>query len=128
MTELLGISDIEAFAVVVSTVSMYLLLLLLVRLLGQRRLANLSSFDFGAAVAVGAVLGRAALLERPTLAAGVLVLVTLFLLQLVVGRLRLFRRIDHLVNRPPMLLMAGSELLTENLRRTDIVEDELRQV
>lgn len=128
MADQLGITGIEALAVVFSTVAIYLVLLILVRLLGQRRLANLSSFDFGAVVAVGAVLGRTALLERPTLAGGVLVLVTLFVLQLVVGRLRLSPRVDQLINRPPVLLMAGSRLMTENLRRTNIVEDELRQV
>lgn len=128
MAELLGITGVEALAVVISTVAMYFSLLVLVRLLGQRSLTNLSSFDFGAVVAIGAVLGRAALLNRPTLAGGVLVLLTLFSLQLVVGRLRLNRRVDHLINRPPVLLMAGSRLLTENLRRTQVVDDELRQV
>ena len=31
------------------------------------------------------------------------------------------------MNRPPVLLMAGSHVLTDNLRGNHIVEDELRQ-
>lgn len=44
-------------------------------------------FDFSASVAVGAVLGRTAILERPTLVGEALALVTLFVIQLVVDRL-----------------------------------------
>lgn len=128
MIEQLGITRIEALSVVVSTIGIYLLLLILIRVLGQRSVANLSSFDFGAVVAVGAVLGRTALLQRPTLASGVIALTTLFIMQGVLGLFGRRRRIDRLVNRPPVLLMAGSELLTDNLQRTHIVEDELRQV
>ncbi len=123
----LGITWVEALSVVVSSVGIYLLLLILIRVLGQRSVANLSSFDFGAVVAVGAILGRTALLQRPTLAAGVIALTTLFIMQAVLGYLGRRRRIDRLINRSPVLLMAGSQLLRDNLRTNHIVEDELRQ-
>lgn len=128
MIEQLGITRLEAVSVVVSTIGIYLLLLILIRVLGQRSVANMSSFDFGAVVAVGAVLGRTALLQRPTLVSGVIALSTLFVMQGVLGFLGHYRRVDQLVNRPSVLLMAGSRILTENLRQTHIVEDELRQL
>lgn len=43
----------EAASVVISTVGIYAAFLLLLRLVGQRALANLSSFDLAAAVALG---------------------------------------------------------------------------
>lgn len=128
MGQQLGITWVEAFSVAVSTVGIYLLLLVLIRLLGQRSVANMSGFDFGAVVAIGAVVGRTALLQRPTLVSGVIALTTLFVIQGVLGFLRQHRTVDHVVNRPPVLLMAGSQLLTDNLQRAHIVEDELRQL
>jgi uncharacterized membrane protein YcaP (DUF421 family) len=54
----LGLSWIEAAAVVVSTVAVYLAFLVLIRIVGQRAVAPMSSFDFAAATALGAVMGR----------------------------------------------------------------------
>lgn len=63
----LGITWTRAAAVVVSAVVIYLALIVYVRVVGQRSLAAMSSFDFGVAVALGAVIGRTVLLIEPTL-------------------------------------------------------------
>lgn len=85
----LGIGWADAAGVVISTVGVYLAFLILLRLVGQRALAAMSSFDFAAAIALGAVMGRAVLGYTPTLAAGLLGMTTLFALQVTFG---LFRR------------------------------------
>ena len=123
----LGATWPEVLRVVISTGAIYLVLVLLVRLIGQRSLATMSSFDVGCVVALGAVVGRTVLLETPTLVIGLVALVSLFAMQGSLSRLRQHRRFDRWVNRPPVLLMTGARPLRDNMRRAHVAEDELRQ-
>lgn len=123
----MGLSWLEGVAVVVSTVGIYLSLLVLLRVVGQRALASMSSFDFTAAVALGAIVGRVVLGATPTLGAGVLGLATLFGMQSLFGLLRRHPRLQATLNNPPILLMANGRVLHESMRRAHVVEDELRE-
>lgn len=127
MLAALGATWQEVATVVVTTGGMYLALVLLVRIVGQRSLATMSSFDVGCVVALGAVVGRTVLLQTPTLLIGAVALISLFTMQAAFGLVRRNRKVDRWVNRSPVLLMDGSRLLDENLRRTHVAEDELRQ-
>jgi uncharacterized membrane protein YcaP (DUF421 family) len=127
MAEQLGITPQRALLVVVTTVAMYLALVLLVRLLGQRTLSSMSSFDLGCVIALGAVIGRTALLLDPTLATGLIAMATLFGTQITLSRVRQSRWVDRLANRPPVLLMARDNPLLDNLHSAHVAEDELRQ-
>ena len=121
----LGLTWADAARVVVSAVGLYLLVLVLIRVMGQRTMASLSSFDLAAAVALGAVVGRAILGYTPTLVAGALGLITLLVLQAVTGQLRRFPMGLSAVNNKAYLLMAGSEIIAANLRRTHVSESEI---
>lgn len=121
----LGVDAAGALAVVLSAVGIYLAFLLMVRLLGQRVLSRLSTFDAVVAVMLGAVAGRAVLGDTPTLAAGVLGLGTLFALEAAFGRLRSGIRVSALMNNRAVLLMAGDRVLEANLRRVHVVGAEL---
>ena len=123
----LGLPWAQAGLVALATVTMYLTLILCVRFLGQRSLANMSSFDLGIAIALGAVVGRTSLLLTPTLVAGMVAMLTLFATQTVLARSRRNRRLDRAMNPGPVLLMAGRTLLADNLRSSHVAEDELRQ-
>lgn len=125
MLENLLLTPPEALAVVLSTIGLYWVFVVLIRLLGQRALARMSSPDLATAVALGAVIGRAALGYTPTLGAGILALVTLFAMQALAGQIRRLSRFRHLLNNKPILLMVGSEAVEENLRRTHLAEEEL---
>ena len=127
MVEILGSSGEYLLLVAVSTTAIYVTFMVVVRLVGQRSLASMSSFDFACVVALGAVLGRTALLERPTLAAGVVALVTFIVLQGLLGILRRDRRFDRWINRAPVLLVHEGRLLGHNMDRAHVVEDEIRQ-
>ena len=115
----------QALAVVLGTTGIYWAFVIGVRLLGQRALARMSSTDLATVVALGAVIGRASLGYTPTFGAGVLALLTLFAMQAAGGQLRQRLRPRHLVNNPPVLIMAGSEVLLDNLRKTHLAEEEL---
>lgn len=123
----LGASAAQVAVVVFSTIGIYLSFIVLVRMVGQRSLASMSSFDFGCVIALGAVMGRTVLLETPTLLTGIVGLGTLFAMQGVLGVLRTQQRLDRLMNRSPVLLMSGDRLLRDNMRKAHVVEDEIRQ-
>lgn len=126
MRELLWISPTEALAVVLATIGMYLALVVFVRILGQRVLSGMSSFDLVAVIAFGSLLGRAALGETPRFAAGVLALATLLTMQGIVGLIRRRGWGATAVTRRPVLLMAGDQVIEGHLRRCHVQLTELQ--
>ncbi|MFW6597062.1 DUF421 domain-containing protein [Propionibacteriaceae bacterium Y2011] len=126
MADLLGITWLEALAVALGTAGVYLALLLIVRILGQRVLSGMSSFDLVAVIAFGSVLGRAALGESPRLAGGVVALLTLVVLQAITGQLRSYRFGARAISNRPVLLMAGEQVCEENLQRCHVHPSELQ--
>lgn len=123
MWQNLGITPVEALWVVLGAVGIFTAFYVLVRAFGLRALAPWSTLDKAVVIALGALLGRVVLGYTPTLAAGVVGLATLFAL------LRLERWLRdkdvRFFSTTPILLMAGSEVLQDGLRRARIVEDEL---
>ncbi len=127
MTRLLGIDPPTALAVVIATVCICVTLLVLVRVSGARTLATMSGVDVACVIALGAIVGRTALLEVPTLAAGVIALVVLFGLQRVLTRLERRPRWGRVLSRPPLVLMSRGEIHDDALRRARLGPDDLRQ-
>lgn len=116
-----------AFQVVVATVVVYLVFLLLLRLTGHRTLATLSLPDVACVMALGAVVGRTALLAEPTLVTGLLALVTLLLLQWLMTRLQRRGPWRDRLHRSPVVLVRDGQLLPAALWRARVHEDDLRQ-
>jgi uncharacterized membrane protein YcaP (DUF421 family) len=115
-----GFNGADAIRVVISCIAFYFGIILLLRIFGQRTLASLSSFDLAAIIAMGAIIGRAILGDIPTLGAGTLGLATLLILQALSGVGRRFGVIRAVVNSPAVVLMAGREILSDNLSRTHV--------
>lgn len=109
--------------IVLSTASIYASVIVYTRIAGLRSLASMSSFDFAATVAIGSTIATVANLASPT-AHGLLVLALLYLFQALVG---LARRVGgtRAIDNKPLLLMAGPEILHENLRSVRVTEEEL---
>lgn len=125
MLQEIGLDWFDVVRIAGSCVIFYAAVLIMVRFLGARTLASLSSFDLAALIALGSIIGRAILGDAPTLAGGLLGIVTLLLLQALTGQLRRFSRAGSLVNNPAVLLMAGDEYLHDNMRRSHVVGDEI---
>ena len=120
-----GLNGADAIRVVISCIAFYFGIILLLRVFGQRTLSSLSSFDLAAVIAIGSIIGRAILGDTPTLVAGVLGLSTMLILQAISGYSRRFGALARIVNSPAVVLMAGSEILNDNLARTHVDHDEL---
>lgn len=123
--ELLGITGFQALTIVLATVAMYAFLLVLLRVLGQRVSARLSTYDMAAIIIIGAIAGRATLGHTPTLAGGVVALLTLFSMRAVLGLLRLNPRGNSIINNPPIVVMAGTTIFLDALREAHVSENEL---
>ncbi len=123
--ERLGLTLEQGIAVVISAVGIYLVFLLLIRLFGQRVLSGLGTFDIVVTVMLGAVAGRVILGHPPTLSAGALGLVTLFLLEATLGHIRGTLRGARLLTSEPVVLMVGDRELPEAMHRTHVTDLEL---
>lgn len=109
----LGWSD--AGLVVLTATSVYVAMLVLSRLFGQRQFATITTYDIPFVFAIGSLVGRV-ILVRTSLAAALVGLVTLFLLHSVTGWLHhhvpAFHRLSQ--NRPVLLAVDG-RILEEGL-------------
>ena len=123
--EVLGIAPWRIPFVVVSAVAVYLFLVLALRLFGARLLSGLSTFDTVVAIMLGAVAGRVILGHPPTLAAGLIGLGTLVLLEVVFGALARTARGRRVVAGSPRVLVAHGEVLEAQLRRGHVSRADL---
>lgn len=105
----------------------YVMLVVFLRISGNRTLSKLNAFDLIVTVALGSTLATVLLSKSVPLADGVLAFALLIGLQLVVTwtsiRMRWLRRI--LTGEPQLLLYRG-EVMPASLRKARVTEDELR--
>ncbi|WP_434612848.1 DUF421 domain-containing protein [Arthrobacter sp. A5] len=125
MWQALGVSPLEAVVVVASALGIAVVLLLLLRLLGQRSVARMSTFDVAILLVLGSAGGRVITGYTPTLAAGVIALLALVMLRWFTDKLARTWIGALLVRDRPILLVAGERILTGNLKRARVSEEEL---
>ena len=111
--------------VALSSVAMLLGIITYVRIVGLRSFSKMSAFDFSVTLAIGSLLAAVSM-SNSSLAEGLVAVGTLLAAQaaMAVGRRRfgLFRVVDN----QPLLLMVGSEMLEDNLRRARVSPDDVR--
>jgi uncharacterized membrane protein YcaP (DUF421 family) len=94
--------------------------------LGERRtLAQMSPFDFVAAVAVGAIIGRVPNAEGTSYLAGAATLVTILVAHRALARLRYVPHIGRFMEHPPLVLVANGEIRDDELRRCGLTRADL---
>ncbi|MGI9029660.1 MAG: DUF421 domain-containing protein [Ilumatobacteraceae bacterium] len=114
--------------IVVSSLAIYLWILLVLRLNGLRTFAAFSGYDFVITVAVGSIVASAVLSPSVSLLDGIIGTAALIVCQRAVtaGRRRL-RRVERIVDNEPVVLLAHGQPIAGNLTRTGITLDDLRQ-
>lgn len=107
--------------VAVTTALVYASTVLALRFGERRTLAELSTFDFVVAVAVGAIVGRTATTENPTYLQGMVAIVTLLAAHHAVGALRRrWPRCRRFFEKPPVVLVEEGRVCGDALARTDM--------
>jgi len=114
----------------VGWVALKALLLYLTAVLGlrvgeRRTLAQLSPFDFVAAVAVGAIVGRVPNAHDGSYLNGLATLATVLGAHAGLTRLRLRPGAARLLEHQPRLLVAAGRVLEDELRRCGLTRDDL---
>ncbi len=118
-----AVSIPTALATAGASVLGVLVVVVLTRMNGLLSFAKMAPHDFAATIAIGSLLATAAAGSIPV-AQALVALAAVFATQRVLQRWRRHGG-ARLTDNEPMLLMAGSEVLEENLRSTGITRDDL---
>ncbi|WP_235923028.1 DUF421 domain-containing protein [Corynebacterium lizhenjunii] len=121
----LGIETHRIPVVVLATCGIYLSFMVLVKLFGTRVLTSMTASDAVIIIMFGAVAGRVIVGNPPTLAAGVIGLTTLMILESTFGTLQRYVGWTRFIDRHPILLLYAGELQHNNLRLAHVSESEV---
>jgi len=118
-------SPYDLWWVVVKTLLLYATAVACFRIGERRTLAEMSAFDFVAAVAAGAVVGRVPSAHDAGYLAGAATLVTILIAHRITARLRYRPLFAKLIDHPPRLLVADGKVLDAELRRSGLTRQDL---
>lgn len=112
--------------ILISTLCVYLGILVYTRLVGLRSFSKMSAADFAMTIATGSLFGATITSPSPTLFMGLFAIFCVFGGQwlLAIAR-RKSDRFSKVVDNAPLLLMSGSTILDENLDRANMTKSDL---
>ncbi len=116
----------SVIAICITTIGIYLAVIIFTRLAGKRSFSKMSSFDFAMTVAIGSIIATTVLSKSVSLTDGVVGLAMVYILQLTVAILRRSSNVEKLVDNTPLMLMDGTKILHENLKKARVTESDLR--
>jgi uncharacterized membrane protein YcaP (DUF421 family) len=125
LVETLGIELWRIPIVIISAITIYLVFLLLVRIFGARVLSGLTGFDIVVGVMLGSVAGRVIIGHPPTVAAGVIGLITLLCCEAIFGVFRNNIRLHRAINARPTVVFAHGQPQPDLMRKTHITFEEI---
>ena len=108
-----------------TSVIMYVAIIVYVRLIGLRSFAKMSAPDFAMTIALGSLLASTVSTPSPSLLLALPLMLGLFGLQWFVGWLRM-RGGDAFIYNEPLLLMAGADVIHEHLEQAEVTMADLR--
>jgi Predicted membrane protein len=113
--------------VLLVSASMFVLIVLMLRVVGQQALAKMSGFDLVFTVTLGSVVANVAVTRTIPLLDAVVAIFAVLLLQETTRWLQARNlRVHHLVRQPPALLLWDGKLLEQKLRDSSVSADEVR--
>ena len=113
--------------VMLASVIVFLMIVALLRIVGQQALAKMSGFDVVFAVTLGSVIATVVVTRDIAIADGIAALVTLLGLQEVTRFFQSrFLPVHHAVRQPPRVLLWEGMLLEDRLRASSVSADEIR--
>ena len=105
------------------TVIIYFFLIMMLRLVGRRQLGQLTVLDIVIVILLGSAVETAMVNANTTLYAGIVCASTLLLLDRLVSRqMQRSRRLSHVVNHGPILLVHDGQFVEEHLRRVGLTK------
>lgn len=126
MDKLFEISTTSVFNIIISSVAVYIAVIIFTRVFGKRSFSKMSSFDFAMTVAIGSLLATTILSSSVSIPEGVLGLLIVYILQLTAAYFRRYKPFADAIDNTPLLLMDGPTILHENLIKARVTEGDLR--
>lgn len=114
------------FAIMLTSLGIYVAVILFTRLAGKRSFSKLSSFDFAMTVAIGSIIASTVLSASVSLLQGTVGLASVYVLQISAAYLRRIPPFGDIMDNKPFLLMDGPNILEDNLRKARVTEGDLR--
>lgn len=114
----------DAAAVPVSAVLMVVATIVIIRIVGLRSLAKMSSFDFAVTVAIGSIIATVVVSSTPV-ANGVFGVAGLLAVQAVIALLRQRTAVEKVVDNTPMLLMRDGRFLEHAMGRVRVTKSDV---
>ena len=103
----------------------FITIILLTRLIGLRSFAKFTAYDFAFTVAIGSIISST-LTSSTSIAHGSVAIGSLLLLTYIFSTLqKKLPWLSSLISNKPLLLMKGSEILTDNLKHARIERSQL---
>jgi len=113
--------------VVVGAVVIYIIIVLALRVAGEKALAKMSGFDLIVTVALGSLVASIPVTTSISIADGVAVIVVYLVLQEVTRYLQArSTRVHHIVRERPRIVVWDGRLLSDRLRENSLTDDEVR--
>ncbi|NJB37683.1 DUF421 domain-containing protein [Croceivirga sp. JEA036] len=116
----------SALLMLLTSIGIYFVTILLTRVVGKRSFSKMSSFDFSMTIAIGSVIATTILPLKVNLAEGFIGLLAIYVLQLILAHFRELPLIQNLVDNKPLLLMDGTNILYQNLKKAKVTESDLK--
>jgi uncharacterized membrane protein YcaP (DUF421 family) len=123
----LNVTESAIAAVVLTTLGIFMCVILLTRLAGLRSFSKMSSFDFAITVAIGSTIASTVVLESVSLLKGTVALAALYTTQFGAAVLReRWSLVGSVIDNDGLLLMAGEEIIDDNLHKAQMTRGDLR--
>ncbi len=122
----LGSNWTQAWLVVASSVGVTVAVIGYTRIAGLRSFSKMSSFDFAITVAFGSIIASVAVFPGARLLNGIIALGALYAFQALAAVARRRGSFGAIIDNSPLLLMAGDEVLHDNLSRARVTENDIR--
>jgi uncharacterized membrane protein YcaP (DUF421 family) len=124
--DLFDISWKGFFLIMLTSIGIYMAVIIYTRIFGKRSFSKMSSFDFAMTVAVGSIIATTVLSETVSFLEGAAGLLFIYALQLVAAYFRRYKWFRKMIDNTPTLLMDGPVMLTENMNAVRVTEGDLR--
>lgn len=126
MEKWFSVSQDAALAIILTSLGIYVLIIVLTRIVGKRSFSKMSSFDFAITVAIGSMIATTVLSKSVSLTQGFIGLASLYFLQLAAAFARRNSSFQKLIDNQPLLLMDGENILEDNLKKAKVTKSDLR--
>jgi uncharacterized membrane protein YcaP (DUF421 family) len=124
MSEWFAISGSQFLGIVLSAISIYVILMVMIKINGLRSFSKMSGHDFAITVAIGSILASTVVSDTPSVIQGALAIGTLLGFQSILSLWRI-KRVKKYLENEPLLLMRNDHIYEDNLKKAKITKGDL---